>query len=184
VEELIKLTENKMQKAFDFLSEEYKIMRAGKANPSILNKIKVNYYGEASPIEQVASISVSDARVLVIQPWDSSIISEIEKAIQKSDLGIAPQSDGKVIRLNFPPLSEDRRKELSKEISVFAENAKISVRNARRDALEKIKKTKKDGKLNENEVNREEKKIQNITDSYIIKIDSLKEGKTNQVMQI
>jgi ribosome recycling factor len=184
METLIKAAGNSMQKIIDFLSGEYKSLRAGRANPLILNKISVKYYGNLVPIEQTASISVPEPHTLIVQPWDASSLSEIEKAIQKSNLGVIPQNDGKVVRLIFPPLSEDRRHEISKRISILAEEAKVSIRSVRHNVIEKVKKTKKDGKASEDDARKTEKKIQKLTDESIKKIDCLKEFKIKQIMEV
>ncbi len=142
----------KMDKAIAALESDYAAIRAGRANPAILDKIKVEYYGTPTPINQLGNISVPEARTLLIQPWDANVLREIEKEIQKSDIGINPTNDGKVIRLNFPPLTEERRKALVKDVSKIAENSKVSVRNIRRDGIDKIKALKKDNKITEDDV--------------------------------
>lgn len=144
---VIQKAEDKMKKTLSVLSANYAEIRAGRANPAVLNHITVDYYGAPTPINQLAAVSVSEARVLVIQPWDGSVCGAIEKAIQKSDLGVNPQSDGKLIRLMFPPLSEERRRDLAKDISKMAEESKVAVRSIRRDAIEKIKASRKTAKL-------------------------------------
>lgn len=180
----IETTKEKMQSAVNHLSSEYASIRAGRANPAILDKITVDYYGSPTPINQVAAVSVPEARVILIQPWDISILSAIEKSIQKSDIGINPQNDGKNIRLIFPPLTEDRRKEIVKEISSLAEDAKISVRNARRDAMDKLKNLKKSSEITEDDMKKGEKKIQDLTDNTCSEIDKLCTAKTTQTMEI
>ena len=147
METLIKNTEERMQKTIDALDREYKSIRAGRANVSVLDKIQVDYYGVPTPIQQMAAVSVPEARTLLIQPWDASIVKEIEKAILTSDIGINPQNDGKVIRLNFPPLTEERRKEIVKDVRKKGEESKVAVRNIRRDSLEKLKAMKKNGEI-------------------------------------
>ncbi|MDR1364503.1 MAG: ribosome recycling factor [Oscillospiraceae bacterium] len=184
VKEIIKKNEITMQKSLDFLTEEYKSLRVGRANPSILDKISVDYYGTMTPINQISSISINEARILNVQPWDISLLAKIEKAIQKADIGVFPQNDGKVIRIVFPPLSEDRRKELAKKISLLAENCKVGIRLSRHDGLDKIKKMKKNGEINEGDIDFADKKIQQLTDNFIKKIDSLKEAKVKQVMEV
>ncbi|GMB10240.1 MAG: ribosome recycling factor [Candidatus Improbicoccus devescovinae] len=170
------------QKIVVFLENEYKTVRSNRANPAIIDKIKIDYYGSPTPITQIASVSVTEARVLCIQPWDISVLNTIEKAILKSDLGISPQNNGKVIKIIFPPLSEELRKEIVKNIQKIAEDSKISVRNTRRDFLDKIKNLKKQGELPTDEVQRLEKQIQNIVDTYISQIDDIKQKKIQQVM--
>lgn len=182
--QLIKETESKMKSSVERLSSEYAAIQAGRANPSVLNKVTVDYYGTPTPINQVAAVSVSEARVLVIQPWDVSLLNVIEKEIQKSDIGINPQNDGKVLRLIFPQLTEERRREISKELSSMAENSKISIRNARRDAMDKIKNMKKNSEITEDEQKSGEKKIQDLTDKYCSEIEKVCETKTSQVMSL
>ncbi len=181
---IISDTKNRMEATCDRLNSEYTSIQAGRANPALIDKITVDYYGAETPINQVAAVSVSEARVLVIQPWDVSILPAIEKAIQKSDLGINPQNDGKIIRLIFPQLTEERRREISKEVSSMTENSKISVRNIRRDAMDKIKNMKKNNEITEDDVNRGEKQIQDLTDNYCKKIDELSSAKSKQVMSL
>ena len=181
---LISDTQNRMKNTCDRLVSEYASIQAGRANPAVLDKITVDYYGSPTPINQVAAISVSEARILVIQPWDISILSGIEKAIQKSDLGINPQNDGKIIRLIFPQLTEERRKEISKEVSAIAEDSKISIRNIRRDAIDKIKNMKKSSEITEDAMNRGEKKVQELTDKYCKEIDSLSSAKSKQILSL
>lgn len=182
--ELFESTKKKMSKALELLSSEYISIRAGRANPSILDKIVVDYYGVPTPINQVASISITEARVLIIQPWDASVIGAIEKAIQKSDMGINPQSDGKVVRVIFPQLTEDKRKEISKDISKMAEESRIAVRNIRRDILDKLKAMKKNSEITEDDLKHSEKKAQDLTDKFCSEIDLLCEKKTKQILEI
>ena len=182
--QLIKDTEAKMKSSCERLSSEYASIQAGRANPAVLDKVTVDYYGTATPINQVAAISISEARILVIQPWDVSILNAIEKAIQKSDIGINPQNDGKVLRLIFPQLTEERRKEISKEVSSMAENSKVSVRNVRRDAMDKIKNMKKNSEVTEDEQKKGEKKVQDLTDKYCAEIEKICDEKTQQVMSL
>lgn len=177
-------TEAKMEKRLNGLNSEFKTIRAGRANASVLDKISVEYYGSMTPINQVGSISSPEPRMLVISPWDASLLREIEKAINKSDLGITPQNDGKVIRLTFPPLTEDRRKELVKTVKKYAEEAKVQIRNARRDALEMYKKQKKDGEITEDDLKTIEKDIQNMTDKYIKEIDAMTADKEKEIIEI
>ena len=147
-------------------------------------KIKIDYYGTPTPISQVASVSVTEARTLTIQPWDASVIRDVERAIQTSDLGINPQNDGKTLRIIFPPLTEDRRKELVKEISKLAEDSKVQIRNVRRDTIEKVKALKKNGDITEDDLKQAEKKTQDLTDKYIKKIEELSSSKQKEIMEI
>ena len=174
----------KMEKAINMLSEKLAEVRAGRANPAILNKIKVDYYGTPTPINQMAGISVPEARLIVIQPWDVSQLKEIEKAILASDIGINPNNDGKVIRLAFPELNEERRKELVKEIKKMAEDAKVGVRAARRDGIDEAKAKQKEGEITEDEEKQAEIEIQKITDSKIAEIDKILEEKEREIMSI
>ena len=176
--------ESKMEKRVQGLLGEYKTIRAGRANPSVLDKISVEYYGSLTPVNQVGSISSPEPRLLVIQPWDTSLLREIEKAINKSDLGISPQNDGKVIRLSFPPLTEERRKELVKQVKKYAEETKVQIRNARRDGIEMYKKQKKDGEINEDDMKKIEKDIQALTDKYIKEIDSISADKEKEITEL
>ena len=182
--QLINDTESRMKSACERLSSEYAGIQAGRANASVLDKIRVDYYGTPTPINQIAAVSISEARVLVIQPWDVSLLNAIEREIQKSDIGINPQNDGKVIRLIFPQLTEDRRKEIAKDVSGMAENSKISVRNTRRDAMDKIKNMKKDAEITEDDQKKGEKRIQDLTDKFCKQIDDLCEAKTKEVMSL
>ena len=184
MKETINNTEVKMQKSIDALANEYASIRAGRANPAILDKIKVEYYGTPTPIAQLGNISVPEARTLLIQPWDATVVKEIEKEIQKSDIGINPTNDGKVIRLNFPPLTEERRKALVKDVSKIAENAKVSVRNIRRDSIDKIKALKKDNKITEDDVKEAEDKIQKITDKFVKVIDDMAKDKEKEILTV
>ena len=181
---IINDAKNRMETTCERLNSEYTSIQAGRANPALIDKITVDYYGAETPINQVAAVSVSEARVLVIQPWDVSILPAVEKAIQKSDLGINPQNDGKIIRLIFPQLTEERRREISKEVSSMAENSKVSIRNIRRDAMDKLKNMKKNNEITEDDVNRGEKQIQDLTDKFCKKIDDLSSAKSNQVMSL
>lgn len=176
--------EVKMEKRIDGLVSEFKTIRAGRANASVLDKIAIDYYGTMTPVQQVGSISSPEPRMLVIQPWDASVLSEIEKAINKSDLGISPQNDGKVIRLTFPPLTEERRRELVKTVKKYAEEAKVQIRNVRRDALEMYKKQKKDGEVTEDDLKTIEKDIQNMTDKYVKEIDDITSDKEKEITEI
>ena len=174
----------KMNKTISVYSENLSEIRAGRANPAILNKIKVDYYGVPTPISQVAGVSVPEARLIVIQPWDASILKEIEKEILKSDIGINPNNDGKVIRLAFPELTEERRKEIVKEIKKLAEDAKVAVRSIRRDAIENFRKQQKDSEITEDELKLAEDEVQKITDSNINEIDRILADKEKEVMSV
>ena len=168
----------------DSLKEEYSTIRAGRANPHLLDKLRVDYYGTPSPIQSVANISVPEARVIQIQPWEAKMIKEIEKAILASDLGLTPSNDGKVIRLVFPELTEDRRKELAKDVKKKAESTKVAVRNIRRDANDVIKKAEKAGEISEDEQKDIEEEIQKMTDKYIDLIDKEAEAKSKEIMTV
>ena len=159
-------------------------MRAGRANPAILNKVKIDYYGTQTPINQVAAISVPEARLIVIQPWDVSVLKEIEKAILASDIGINPNNDGKVIRLAFPELNEERRKELVKEIKKMGEETKVAIRNTRREGIDKAKSMQKNSEITEDELKQAENEIQKMTDKYIEEVDKLLEKKEKEVMSV
>ena len=174
----------KMDKAIAALESDYAAIRAGRANPAILDKVMVDYYGTATPVGQVGTISVPDARQLMIQPWDASIIKEVEKAILAADIGIAPNNDGKAIRLNFPPLTEERRRELAKSISKRAEEGKVVIRGVRRDAIEGFKAQKKLGEITEDDLKTCEKDIQDITDKYIKDIDAISAKKEKEIMEV
>ena len=174
----------KMGKTVNALVSEYGAIRAGRANPQILDKLAVDYYGTPTPINQLGSISVAEARVLVVQPWDKSVLKAIEKAIQTSDIGINPQNDGSVIRLTFPPLTEDRRKELAKEIQKIGENSKVAVRSIRRDCVDKLKAMKKASEITEDDLKDGEKEVQKITDNFIKEIDDLAAAKAKEIMEI
>lgn len=176
--------ENKMSKAIGALENDLTSIRAGRANPAILDKITVEYYGAQTPLAQIGTISVPEARSLVIQPWDASVLKEIEKAILASDIGITPNNDGKVIRLNFPPLTEERRKELSKGIAKRGEDGKVAIRNIRRDSLEQFKKQKKDGEITEDDLKGLEEKIQKLTDKFVKEIDTIIAAKTKEIMEV
>ena len=174
----------KMNKTIHALQTEYGAIRAGRANPQILDKITVDYYGSMTPINQLASVSATEARVLTIQPWDKSVLKAIEKAIQTSDIGINPQNDGSVIRLTFPPLTEDRRKEIVKDIQKIAENSKVAARSVRRDCIEKLKAMKKASEITEDDLKDGEKEIQKITDNAIKDIEVISEAKQKEIMEI
>ncbi|MGI6202880.1 MAG: ribosome recycling factor [Eubacteriales bacterium] len=176
--------EEKMKKTVSIYEREIATIRAGRANPAVLDKISVDYYGAPTPINQLATVSVTDARTLVIQPWDNSLLKTIDHAIQASDLGIMPQNDGKVIRITFPPLTEERRRELTKQVGRMGEDAKISIRNIRRDANDKAKEMKKKGEMTEDEQKASEKTVQELTDKYIKEIDALTAKKNKEIMEI
>ncbi|AEV69039.1 ribosome recycling factor [Acetivibrio clariflavus] len=179
-----KAIEEKMQKTIKVLRDELAGVRAGRANPAILDKITVDYYGVPTPINQLASISVPEARVIMIQPWEASMVKEIEKEIQKSDIGINPNSDGKVIRLVFPMLTEERRKELTKVVKKYGEDSKVAIRSIRRDAIDQMKALKKEGQLTEDDLKTAEKDIQNMTDKYISEIDKIVELKEAEILEV
>lgn len=174
--------EDKMKKALDFLETDYSSIRAGRANPHVLDKLRVNYYGTPTPIQQVGNVTVPEARILQIAPWEKSLLKEIEKAIQTSDLGINPTNDGNVVRLVFPELTEERRKDLVKDVKKKAEGSKVAVRNIRRDGNEAIKKLGKE--ISEDEVKQLEEQIQKLTDKYIKDIDALMEKKSKEIMTV
>ena len=176
--------EEKMEKRINGYAGELKTIRAGRANASVLDKVAIDYYGTMTPVQQVGSISSPEPRLLVIQPWDARVLKEIEKAINASDIGIAPQNDGKVIRLNFPPLTEERRKELVKDVKKKGENAKVAIRNIRRDAIDAIKKKGKEDGISEDEVKGYQDDVQKKTDEYIKKIDVEIEEKSNEIMTV
>ena len=174
----------KMEKSISVYNEKLSEVRAGRANPAILNKIKIDYYGTPTPINQVAGISVPEARLIVIQPWDASVLKEIEKAILASDIGINPNNDGKVIRLAFPELNEERRKELVKDIRKMAEEAKVAVRSIRREGMDEAKAKQKDSEITEDELKQAENEIQKITDKNIEEIDKILEAKEKEIMTV
>ena len=176
--------EEKMMKSISVYEENLSEIRAGRANPAILNKIMIDYYGTPTPINQVAGISVPEARMIVIQPWDGSILKEIEKEILKSDIGINPNNDGKVIRLVFPELNEERRKEIVKDIRKMAEEAKVAIRSIRRDAIDEAKTMQKNSEISEDDLKVAEDKIQKLTDKYVGEIDSILDKKEKEVMSI
>ena len=183
-DERIEKYESKMTKTLESLEKELSTVRAGRANPHILDKIKVDYYGTPTPLQQVGNISVPEARILQIQPWESSLIKEIEKAILVSDLGITPNNDGKVIRLIFPELTEDRRKELAKDIKKKGDNAKVAIRNIRRDANDAFKKMNKGGELSDDELKGKEEEVQKLTDKYVDMIDKAIDEKTKEILTV
>ena len=180
----VKEFQEKMEKTISVLQGEYATIRAGRANPHVIDKIKVNYYGTPTPIQQVGNISVPEARVMVIQPWEKGLLKEIEKAVNMSDLGIHPTNDGNVIRLVFPELTEERRKELVKDIKKKGEAAKVAVRNIRRDAIDHMKKSEKAGEISEDALADFEDKIQKATDKSIKKIDENIENKSKEILTV
>ena len=184
MQELLKNTEEKMEKSIAALEREYKSIRAGRANASVLDRITVDYYGAPTPIQQMAAISIPEARTLMIQPWDPTVLKDIEKAILTSEIGINPQNDGKDIRLNFPPLTEERRKDIVKEVRKKCEEAKVALRNQRRDALDKLKALKKASEITEDEESNGEKKIQNLTDKFCKECDELSVAKEKEIMEL
>ncbi len=180
----MKNAESKMNKAVASLESDLASIRAGRANPAILDKITVEYYGAQTPLAQVGTISVPEARTIIVQPWDVSVLKEIEKAILASDIGINPNNDGKVIRLNFPPLTEERRRELSKGISKRGEEAKVAIRNIRRDSLEQFKKQKKANEITEDDLKDLEDQIQKLTDRFVKNIDTIVTAKEKEIMEV
>ena len=182
--ELIKNTEERMRKSLDALDREYKSVRAGRANAAVLDRVNVDYYGVPTPVQQMAAVSIPEPRTLIIQPWDKTTLKEIEKAILTSEIGINPQNDGTCIRLNFPPLTEERRKEIVKDVRKKGEDAKVAVRNQRRDALDKLKGLKKSNAITEDDEANGEKKIQNLTDKFCKEVDELASLKEKEIMEI
>ena len=176
--------QERMEKVIDNLEANYSEIRAGRANPAILNRVSVEYYGVPTPINQVASVSVPEARLIVIQPWDRSILSQIEKAIEKADIGIHPMNDGQVIRLSFPELTEERRKEIVKDVKKTAEEAKVAARNVRRDEMDEAKAKLKNKEISEDEEKSLEDKIQKETDKYVAKIDEIADRKEKEIMSV
>ena len=184
MQELLMTYEDKMEKSLNNLNEEFATIRAGRANPHILDKIKIDYYGTPTPLQQVGNISVPEARMIVIQPWDASILKDVEKAILGSDVGITPTNDGKMIRLVFPELTEDRRKELVKDIKKMAEEAKVAVRGSRRDGIEAAKAEQKEGNMTEDELKQAENEIQKLTDKNVEEIDKILANKEKEIMSV
>ncbi len=181
---LIKQTREKMDKSIEAFRREIARVRTGRASVALLDGIKVEYYGNPMPLNQVATISVSEGRTIVIQPWDASIISEIEKAIMRSDLGLTPTSDGKTIRINVPPLTEERRKELVKVVRKMAEEGRVALRNIRREALDQLKSMKKNKEISEDDFYRGQEEVQKVTDEYIKKVDKILEEKEKEIMSV
>ena len=182
--DFVKDAESKMLKTIEAVKADFASVRAGRANASVLDRVQVEYYGSPTPLNQVASISSPDPRQLLIQPWDSSLLREIEKTILTSELGINPQNDGKVIRLTFPQLTEERRKELTKQVHKYAEGGKVAVRNIRRDVMDKIKAAKKMSEITEDDAKDYEKKLQDVTDKYVKKLDELAAEKEKELMSV
>lgn len=176
--------EEKMKKAIAALKDEFNGVRTGRASPSLLDKIRVDYYGQKTPLSQMATVSVPEARLIVIQPWDRSLIGEIEKAIQKSELSLNPSNDGKVIRIAIPPLTEERRKELAKMAKAMAEQTRVSIRNIRRDGLEELKKQLAAGGVAEDLIKKEEEELQKLTDSYVLLVNKSLEAKEKEIMEV
>ncbi|MFA8437474.1 ribosome recycling factor [Pueribacillus sp. YX66] len=181
---LLKNGEDRMKKAVSNLSRELASLRAGRANPSLLEKIQIDYYGAPTPLNQLAGVSVPEARMLLIQPYDKSVVDEIEKAILKSDLGLTPSNDGDVIRITIPPLTEERRAELVKLVKKYAEENKVSVRNVRRDINDDLKKSEKNGDITEDELRRLTDDVQKLTDKYVDEIDKVAEEKEKEIMEV
>ncbi len=180
----LKQFEEKMNKAIGFYSNDINTLRAGRANPAILDKVQVEYYGVPSPLNQVGTVSVPEPTMIVIQPWDVTLLAEIEKAINKADIGLTPQNDGKVVRLNFPPLTEERRKELAKSLHKKSEDAKVNVRGVRRDAMDFFKKSQKNSEITEDDLKGLEDDVQKLTDAKIKEIDSICAAKEKDIMSI
>ena len=181
---IIKQTEDKMKKSLSALEDEFNTLRTGRASPALFDKVRVEYYGNPTPINQVATISVPEARLVVIQPWDKSIIGDIEKAIQKSELSVNPSNDGKVIRISIPPLTEERRKEFVKIAKNMAEQSRVSIRNVRRDANDELKKSQKDGDLSEDELKRAEDEVQKLTDTFVDQVNSMLDEKEKEILEV
>lgn len=181
---LIKELERKMDIAIDVLKTDFQKVRTGRANPAILDGINVDYYGTATPLNQVGNISVPDPQMIVISPWEKNMLSEIEKAIQKADIGLTPQNDGNIVRIPIPPLTEERRKELVKQIKKLGENAKIPIRNVRREGNDKLKKMEKDKEISEDDLKKATTRVQTVTDDHIKVVDDLMADKEKELMQV
>ena len=181
---MLKKFEDKMQKSYENMTSEFMAIRAGRANPRVLHKVTVDYYGVPTPIQQVGNVSVPEARTILIQPWEPNLLGEIEKAIMMSDIGITPNNDGSAIRLNFPELTEERRKDLAKDIKKRGETTKVAVRNIRRDANDELKKMNKANELNDDQLKDQESEVQKLTDVYIKKIDDAVEAKSKEIMTV
>ncbi|MDD6220630.1 MAG: ribosome recycling factor [Clostridia bacterium] len=184
METVFQTARDKMGKSINALKSEYASIRANRATAAVLDKITVDYYGTQTPIQQLAAISVAEARILCIQPWDVSTLHPIEKAIQTSDLGINPQNDGRIIRLVFPPLTEDKRREIVKDVKKLAEESKIAIRSIRRDCIDKLKKMQKASEITEDDLKQGEKELQDITDKFIKDVDAVSDDKEKEVMEI
>ena len=184
MKEVVKQFEDKMAKSIEVLQEDFASIRAGRANPHLLDKIKVDYYGTPTPIQQVGNISVPEARIILITPWEKSLLKELERSINQADIGINPTNDGTAIRLVFPELTEERRKELAKDIKKKGEETKVAIRNVRRDAVDKIKKMEKASEITEDDLKDGEDQIQKITDDAIKKVDSVVDNKTKEIMTV
>ena len=182
--EELNIYKEKMQKTVDGLAENFQSIRAGRANPHVLDKIKVDYYGTPTPIQQVGNISVPEARIILIQPWEKALIKEIEKAIYASNLGITPQNDGKSLRLSFPPLTEERRRELTRQVSKMGEDAKVNIRNVRREGVDAARDMKKSGEMTEDEEKQSEKLMQDLTDRMVKEIERITSEKEEEIMSI
>ena len=181
---MLKKFEDKMQKSYENMTSEFMAIRAGRANPHVLDKVTVDYYGVPTPIQQVGNVSVPEARTILIQPWEPNLLGEIEKAIMMSDIGITPNNDGTAIRLNFPELTEERRKDLAKDIKKRGQTTKVAVRNIRRDANDELKKMNKANELNDDQLKDQESEVQKLTDAYIKKIDDAVEAKSKEIMTV
>ncbi len=184
METVYAMVQEKMSKTVSVLKNEYAAIRAGRANPAVLDKIKVDYYGTPTPINQMAAVSVSEARILSIQPWDASTLHTIEKAIQSSDLGINPQNDGRVIRLVFPQPTEERRRDLVKDVNKMAEESRVAIRSIRRDGIDKLKKMEKASEITEDDLKDGEKKLQDFTDKFIKEVDAASSEKEQEIMSV
>lgn len=184
MQQVFDIANEKMGKSVNSLLKEYATIRAGRANPAVLDRLQVEYYGSPTPINQVAAVSVPEPRTILIAPWDKSVLRDIEKAILTSDLGLNPQNDGTTIRLNFPPLTEERRKELVKSVFKYGEDAKVAIRSIRRDAMDKLKDLKKKSEITEDDLKNAEKKMQDMTDKFCKEIDDLAAKKEKEIMEI
>lgn len=184
MQEQMKVLKEKMNKSVEVLKGDFAAIRAGRANPAVLDKVTVDYYGVPTPIQQMAAVSVAEARVLVIQPWDASTLKAIEKAINTSDIGINPTNDGRVIRLAFPALTEERRRDIAKDISKMAENSKVAIRSIRRDGLEKFKAMKKASEITEDDLKNCEKQVQDLTDQFCKTVDELSKVKEKEILEL
>ncbi len=184
MQEQMKVLKEKMNKSVDVLKSDFAAIRAGRANPAVLDKVNVDYYGVPTPIQQMAAVSVAEARVLVIQPWDASTLKDIEKAINISDIGINPTNDGRVIRLAFPPLTEERRRDIAKDISKLSENCKVAIRSIRRDGIEKFKAMKKASEITEDDLKNCEKQVQDLTDQFCKTVDELSKIKEKEILEL